>query len=58
MKLLLLFVICILFKINYSTSVLLQSFVNQAKQNEFMAKLINQKHTSRVESKDDKFEAA
>lgn len=54
MKLLLL-VICSLIEINYSTSVLLQSFLKQAKQNEFLAKLINQKQTAIVESKNEKF---
>ena len=49
MKLLLL-VICLLIEINYSLSVL-ESFVKQAKQTDFIDKLINQKNIAKVESK-------
>ena len=49
MKLLLL-VICLLIEINYSLSVL-ESFVKQAKQTDFIEKLINQKNIAKVESK-------
>lgn len=54
MKLLIL-VIYLLIEINYSTSVFLQSFLKQAKQTEFLSKLINQKNTAIVESKNEKF---
>lgn len=50
MKLLFL-VICLLIQICYSLRVL-ESFAKHAKQSEFIAQLINQKHTARVESEE------
>lgn len=44
-----LLVICLLIEISYSLNVF-ESLANHAKQSEFIAKLINHKHTARVES--------